>query len=78
MKRNEPHKKPTKHLPNRIREMRLARGLTCKQVAEILKTTPQAIARAETRDIMSRHKRYELANLFECTPQELEKNFAQV
>lgn len=78
MKNGLPHKKPTEDLPNRIRELRLSRGLTLRELAEMVGTTPQAIAQAEKLDVLSRHKRYKLAAIFECTPQELEKNFAKV
>jgi transcriptional regulator with XRE-family HTH domain len=59
-------------MPNRIRALRLARGLTLKECATAIHITPQALQKAETRNHLSTLRRYDLAEFFGCDPRELE------
>lgn len=59
--RGRPPKKPDRQLPNRLREWRNARQLTIQQMAELMQSNYQTVARHETGDndmTLARLERY--------------------
>lgn len=74
MRKGEPRNLPYAGLPNRLRRLRIEKGYTLKSLAEALQVTPQAIHQAEVKgNGINRRKWYQLADLLDIDPRELEK-----